>query len=102
MREKSSSVLTSFSRRKPLRCAVSSLHAHPGPERPARLRQHVLERPEHQRQRRAEFVADVGEERGLRAVEFGQRLGPAPRLGVGVRVGKARRDLAGDQPKEAS
>ena len=46
--------------------------------------EHVLERPEHQRQRRAELVADVREERGLGAVELGQRLGAAALFFVGV------------------
>jgi hypothetical protein len=39
-------------------------------------RQCVLGRPEHQRQRGPELVADVGEERGLDAVDLGERLGP--------------------------
>ena len=38
-----------------------------------------------QRQRRAELVADVGEERRLGAVELGQRLGPLLLLLVGLR-----------------
>jgi hypothetical protein len=40
-----------------------------------RLRQQVVERPEHQRQRRAELVADVAEERGLGAIQLGELLG---------------------------
>ena len=36
--------------------------------------QRILERPEHQRERRAELVADVGEERGLGAIDLGQRF----------------------------
>ena len=58
MREKSSSVLTSLSSRSALRCddleplAVSAQGG-------VRARERVLERPEHERQRRAELVADV-------------------------------------------
>ena len=37
--------------------------------------QPVFDRAEHQGQRRAEFVADVAEERRLGAVDLGQRLG---------------------------
>ena len=44
------------------------------------LREQLFERAQHQRQRRAELVADVGEERRLRAIDLGQRLGaPASR-----------------------
>ena len=73
MREKSSRVLTSFCRRSALRKTTvrrSLLLAVGG------VAQRVLGRAEDQRQRRAELVADVGEEVGLRAVELGQRLGP--------------------------
>ena len=54
------------------------------------LGEHVLQRPEHQGQRRAEFVADVGEERRLGAIDLRQRLGAAALLLVGVGVGEAR------------
>ena len=77
MRAKSSSVLTSLSRRWPLRCTSSSCARSSGGEL---LRaSSVLQRAEHQRERRAELVADVAEERGLGAVELGERLG-APAL----------------------
>ena len=59
--------------------------------------QRVLERPQHQGQRRAEFVADIGEERGLGAIDFGQRFGAAALLLIGLGVGDRRGDLAGDQ-----
>ena len=60
--------------------------------------QGVLERPQHQRQRGAELVADVGEERGLGPIELGQRLGPPPLLLVGPCVG----DGGGDLPASRS
>ncbi len=47
-----------------------------GRQRPPRPVQLIAERPQQQSQRRAELVADVAEERGLGAVELGQRLGP--------------------------
>ena len=78
MREKSSSVLTSFRRRRLLRCASSSASRCPADQRVRASLSSVLERAEHQGQRRAELVADVGEERRLGAVDLGQRFG-APR-----------------------
>ena len=55
------------------------------------------ERPEDQRERGAELVADVGEERGLGAVQLGQFLG-APLLGpVAAGAADLRRDVRGDQ-----
>ena len=59
----------------------------------------VLERPEQQRQRRAELVRDVREELGLRPVELGQRLGPA-RAPPRRRLATARWELGGEQPEE--
>ena len=103
MREKSSSVLTSFSSRRPLRCTSSRSLALGDDRRRRRMaHQHVLERPEHQRQRRAELVAHVGEERGLGAVELGERLGPAALLFVGAGVGDRRGDLPRDQIEKPS
>ena len=62
--------------------------------------QRVLDRPEHQRERRAELVADVAEEGGLRAIELGERLGAPALFLVGLRVGDARADLARDEVEE--
>ena len=42
------------------------------------IRDGLLDRPQHQRERRAELVADVREEHGLRAVDLGQCLGALP------------------------
>ncbi len=101
MREKSSSVLTSFSSRSALRCATVELAACP---RGGRLRagERVLERAEHQRERRAELVAHVREERGLRAVDLRERLGAPPLLLVGASVGDRGRDLRGDELEEVA
>ncbi len=66
-----------------------------------RLGQHLLERPQHQGQGRAELVADVREECGLGAVDLGQGLGAPALLLVGAGVGEAGRDLARDQVDEA-
>ena len=95
MREKSSSVLTSFSSRRLLRCAMSSACCGAVRQRARRLAQQFLERAQHQRERRAELVRDVREERGLGAVELGEALGAPPfvfeRLGVGQAGGDLRR-----------
>ena len=53
----------------------------------------ILQRAEHQRQRRAELVADVREERGLGAVDFRQRRGAAPLVFVGASIGDRGGDL---------
>ena len=103
MREKSSSVLTSLSSRRPLRC--DHRRASRGRPAPAPLGarcEQVLERPEHQRQRRAELVADVAEERRLGAVELGQRLGALALLLVGRRLRHRRPDLRGDEIEEVA
>ena len=73
MREKSSSVLTSFSSRSALRCATSSCSRVAAGD--VALRERVLERAEHQRQRRAELVADVARRRR----SWPGRARPAPR-----------------------
>jgi hypothetical protein len=62
--------------------------------RAADLTFELLERPEHQCQRRAELVADIGEEKRLGAVDLGQRLGALALLLVGPRVREPGRDLA--------
>ncbi len=60
----------------------------------------VLERPEHQRERRAKFVAYVREERGLGAVDLRERLCALPFLRVCARVGKAVGELCREQAEE--
>ena len=66
------------------------------------LVQRVLERTDHQCQRRAEFVTDIGEEGRLGSIDLGQRLGAAAFLLIGLGVGDGRRDLTRHQPEEAS
>ena len=85
-----------------MRCATSTSAVALGGSPRLGLGQHVLERTEHQGQRRAELVADVGEERGLGAIDFGQRFGATALLLVGLRVGDAGGDLAGDESEEAA
>jgi hypothetical protein len=59
--------------------------------------QGVLDRTEHQRQRRAEFVTDVGEEQRLRPVDFRQSVGAPALFLESARTGKTGRNLAGQQ-----
>ena len=53
-----------------------------------------------QRERRAELVAHVREERGLRAVELGERLRSLALGLVGLGLADARRDLLADEAHE--
>ncbi|GEM_PF-4888554 len=48
--------------------------------------EHVLERAQHQRQRCAKLVADVGEKRRLRPVDLGKGFGASALLLVGTRI----------------
>ena len=68
----------------------------------SRVGQRVRERAEHQRQRRAELVRDVGEELRLGAVELRQLVGA--RLHGGQPLGARQRggELAGDHAEEAA
>src|SRR5262249_49083134 len=68
----------------------------------ARVRQHFLEWTEHQRERSTKLVADVTEERGLGAIDFGQRVRALPLLLVGASVGQSDRNLFGDPMQESS
>ena len=63
--------------------------------------QRVLDRPEHQRQRRAEFVTDVGEEQRLRPVDLRQRIGAPALFLESARAGEAGGDLARQKLDEA-
>ncbi len=64
--------------------------------------QRVFERAEHQGERRAELVRDVGEEGRLRAVQLGQDLGAPAFLLVGAGVGDGVGDLPGGELEEAA
>ena len=59
--------------------------------------QRFLQGPQHQGQRRPEFVADIGEEGGFGAIDFGERFGAAAFLLISLGVGNRRSDLPGDQ-----
>ena len=56
----------------------------------------IFQRPQHQRQRGPELVADIGEEDCLCVVDFSQGLRPAAFLRVGPGVIEAGRDLSGE------
>ena len=57
----------------------------------------VLRRTNHQRERRAKFVAHVAEERGLGAIQFRQRLGAPLRLFERLGGGDGGADLGRDE-----
>ena len=61
----------------------------------------VFDRPEHQRQRRPEFMTDVGEEQSLGPINFSQSLGAAPLFLIGLGVCDACADFAGRQFEKA-
>ena len=61
----------------------------------------VLDRTEHQGERGTKFVADIGEEGGLGAIDLRERIG-ATALGVGsLGIGNGCRDLSRDQTEES-
>ncbi len=93
-RAKSSSVLTSLSRRCALRWMRSTRTRWSPSSRVLRGRERVLGRAEQQGQRRAQLVADVGEERGLGLVELDQRAPRAAAPLVRAHVGETGGDLA--------
>src|SRR5580658_9019111 len=64
-----------------------------GTEPLARFLLHFFKRTEHQRQRRAELVADVAEKRRLGAVELSQSFCPLALLLIGAGAGQPDRDL---------
>ena len=93
MREKSSRLFTSRNNRLLLRWArLSWTRAVCGM---AACCKGLFERSEHQREGRAEFVADVGEKCGLGAVDFSQRLCALPLLLEGTHVDQRRGDVTG-------
>ena len=66
-----------------------------------RAAEQILQRPQHQRQRGPELVADVGEEDCLCVVDFSQGFRPAAFLRIGARVIEAGRDLSGEEIDKA-
>ena len=99
MREKSSRAVDEP--QEPQRASMHGLESSRLAATPRGVGERILERAEDQRQRRAELVADVAEERGLRAVELGELLGALALLLVGAGVGHGGRDVAGDELEEA-
>ncbi len=69
---------------------------------PALVLERVLDGAEHQRQRRAELVADVAEELGLLAIELGELRGPLGLLFERARAGDAGDDLPSEELQEAA
>ena len=88
----------------PLPIPIGDIHVGRGVRRQrlAGSAQDVLQRADHQRQRRPELVRDVREERRLGAIEFRQRFRPPPFVLECLRVGQRRRELGCDQPEERS
>jgi hypothetical protein len=57
----------------------------------------ILERTQHQRERRAELVADIAEKCSLGAVNLGESLGSSLFFLIGTSRGDAGRDLSSDE-----
>jgi hypothetical protein len=85
----------------PQRVAVNQLQTVALPA-PLDIGERILDRAEYQSERRAELMADVGEEGGFRPVQLGESLGPAAFLLVGSRVGDSSADVPGDEIEEAA
>ncbi len=62
--------------------------------------EHLLDRSQHQGQRRAELVTGIGEECGLGAVELGQLFGAPAFVFVGLGVADRRGDVRGDPAEQ--
>ena len=73
-----------------------------GLQRTARTGEQVGRRPEHERERRAELVAHVGEELRLGAIQLGERFGAAAFLLIRLRVAERDGDLRGEERVEGS
>ena len=84
----------------PQRVAVNHLDAPAIGRRDLRVGEHLLGGTEQQRERRAELVTHVREERGLRPVQLGERFGAPFLVLVRSRVHHRRRNLPGDELEE--
>src|SRR5215813_10239756 len=67
-----------------------------------RLGKGFFERPQHQRERGTKFVADVGKESGLGAVDLRQRFSAPLLILVGLGVADGGAELTGHQAEKAS
>ena len=67
-----------------------------------RLRQHLLQRAQHQGQRRPELVADVGKEQRLGTVDLSQRLSTTPLVFVRLCVGETSGYFPGRECEKVS
>ena len=86
--------------------AVAQDHVHPAAltvrQRLVGVGERVLGRPQQERERGPELVADVGEEVGLGPVELGERLGALPLEVEGAGVVDGAGELAGQQLEEVA
>ena len=97
MREKSSNVFTSRSRRRALRCATSCRSRCTGANGVAASARPSSSGSDQQGERCSEFVTDVAEERRFCPIELRQGFGALSLLLVGARVGERRAKLVGDE-----
>src|SRR5262245_12194127 len=61
----------------------------------------LFQRPQHQRERGTKFVAEVGKESGLGAIDLRQRFGAPLLILVGLGVADGGAELTGHQAKKA-
>ncbi len=66
------------------------------------LGQQIFDRPQHERQRSSEFMADIAEERGFGAIDLSQSCETFPLFLGSAHVLNSRSDLAGDQVIEGA
>ena len=85
-----------------MRCTVSRRSEFSGTDFLRAPGERVLQRAEHQRERRTEFVTDIAEECGLGAVDFRQRFSPLALLLESLCVGNALGNLTGKDVEEAA
>src|SRR5581483_1749028 len=100
MREKFSRVLTSLSRRNPLRCATSSRSRCEG-ERLLLGSQHIVNRAKQEGQRGAELVADIAKEGSFSPIQFCQSLSSFALFLISAYVRDICRYLSCNQLKKA-
>src|SRR6185437_12260548 len=67
-----------------------------------RISHSFFDRPQHEGERCAELVTDIGEERGFCPVDLRQGFGSLTLLLISAGVGNCRRDLGGDELEETT